>query len=63
MDMLLPSCTECEFEKNSVIIHAIYTPRYEALTNADNMVLHLINVNLTSQNCQISVKFIVEVLN
>ena len=36
---------------------------YEASTNANNMVLHLINVNATSQNYQISVKFIVEVLN
>ena len=36
---------------------------YEASTNADDMVLLLINVNVTSQNYQISVKFIVEVLN
>ena len=40
-------------------IHAAY----EALTNADNMVLRLINVDVTSQNYQISVKFIVGVLN
>ena len=50
-------------KKNSVIIHAIYTLRYEALTNADDMTLHLINVNVTSKNYQIPVKFIVEVLN
>ena len=50
-------------KKNSVIIHAIYTPRYEALTNVNNMMLHHINVNVTSQNYQISVEFIVEVLN
>ena len=36
---------------------------YEALANANNMVLHLINVNVTSQNYQISVKFIIKVLN
>ena len=65
MDMLLPSGIECEYQKKTPLLYMQYTVHtaYEALTNADNMVLHLINVNVTSQNYQILVKYIVEVLN
>ena len=60
MDMLLPRVNmKRELRCYTCNIHTAY----EALTNADNMVLHVINVNVTSQNYQISVKYILGVFN
>ena len=43
MDMLLPSGIECEYEKKTRYYTCNIHAACEALTNADNMVLHLLN--------------------